>query len=144
MTARDPSIQLSRRVACFNPRAAITAAALKNDKPMIKNTCHGRGARRSVFGVSLVGAIMLLLGINPKAGGFEQAKPQETAPPVALAHFHHLHLNATDPAAAIFICSAKTRYRPANGTRNTSARSVEAGAVNRGSTATSQSDQARR
>ena len=74
---------------------------------MTKSTCHGRDARRTVFGVSLVGAIMLLLGISPKAGGFEQAKPQETAPAVAVAHFHHLHLNATDPAAAINFYTSK-------------------------------------
>ena len=74
---------------------------------MIKNTCQGRDARRTVFGVSLVGLIMLLFCINPKAGGFEQATPQETAAPVALAHFHHLHLNATDPAAAINFYTSK-------------------------------------
>jgi hypothetical protein len=50
---------------------------------------------------------MLLSGINPKAGGFEQAKPQETSPPAAIAHFHHLHLNATDPAAAINFYTSK-------------------------------------
>jgi len=87
--------------------AAITGAALRNDKPMIKSTRHCRSSRRTVFGVSLVGAIMLLLGINPEAGGFEQAKPQETVPPVAIAHFHHLHLNATDPAAAINFYTSK-------------------------------------
>src|SRR5437870_6949583 len=83
------------------------AAALRDDNPMIKSTCYGRDLRLTVFGVSLVSAIMLLLGINPKAGGFEQAKPQETAAPVALAHFHHLHLNVTDPAAAINFYTSK-------------------------------------
>ena len=74
---------------------------------MIKSTYNLKGGRRTVFGISLVGAVMLLLGINPNAGGFEQAKPQETAPPPAIAHFHHLHLNATDPAAAINFYTSK-------------------------------------
>lgn len=74
---------------------------------MIKSTCNRKDAHRAVFVITLVGAIMLLLGINPKAGGFEQAKPQETPPPAALAHFHHLHLNATDPAAAINFYTSK-------------------------------------
>jgi catechol 2,3-dioxygenase-like lactoylglutathione lyase family enzyme len=74
---------------------------------MIKSTYRLTDARRIVVGISLVGAIMLLLGINPKAGGFEQAKPQETPPPAAIAHFHHLHLNATDPAAAINFYTSK-------------------------------------
>jgi catechol 2,3-dioxygenase-like lactoylglutathione lyase family enzyme len=64
-------------------------------------------SRRAGFGVSIVVATMFLLGINPKAGGFEQAKPQEPAPAVTLAHFHHLHLNATDPAAAINFYTSK-------------------------------------
>lgn len=74
---------------------------------MINSTYRLNDARRTAFGISLVGAIILLLGINPKAGGFEQAKPQETAPPAAVAHFHHLHLNATDPAAAINFYTSK-------------------------------------
>ena len=74
---------------------------------MIKSTYRLKDARRTLLGISLVGAIMLLPGINPKAGGFEQAKPQETAPPAALAHLHHLHLNATDPAAAINFYTSK-------------------------------------
>jgi predicted enzyme related to lactoylglutathione lyase len=74
---------------------------------MIKSTYRLNDARRTVVGISLVGAIMLLLSNNPKAGGVEQAKPQETAPPVALAHFHHLHLNATDPSAAINFYTSK-------------------------------------
>jgi catechol 2,3-dioxygenase-like lactoylglutathione lyase family enzyme len=51
--------------------------------------------------------MILLCGLNLQAGGFEQARPQETAAPAAVAHFHHLHLNATDPAAAINFYTSK-------------------------------------
>ncbi|HZM91115.1 MAG TPA: VOC family protein [Blastocatellia bacterium] len=74
---------------------------------MIKTTCHSSIARRSVFGVALVCLTVLLPGMNPKAGAIEQAQPQATAAPPALAHFHHLHLNATDPAAAINFYTSK-------------------------------------
>jgi len=74
---------------------------------MIKSTPNRKPGRRTVFGISLLSAMMLLLGVNPKARGFEQAKPQEPPPPVAVAHFHHLHLNATDPAAAINFYTSK-------------------------------------
>ena len=74
---------------------------------MIKSTYRSNVARRTLLVVSLIGVVMLVLGINPRAGGFEQAKPQEATPPPALAHFHHLHLNATDPAAAINFYTSK-------------------------------------
>ncbi|HSE38166.1 MAG TPA: VOC family protein [Blastocatellia bacterium] len=74
---------------------------------MIKNTSRSNVVRTVVSGGLLAGALMLLLGVNPKAGVLEQEKPQETAPPVAAAHFHHLHLNATDPAAAINFYTSK-------------------------------------
>jgi len=74
---------------------------------MTNNTYPRNDARGGLFAISLVGAIVLMLGVNPRAGGFQQAKPQEPAPPVAAAHFHHLHLNATDPAAAISFYTSK-------------------------------------
>ena len=63
--------------------------------------------RRNAIWVSLLGAGMFLFAINPKAGGSQQAKPQEPAAPAPVAHFHHLHLNATDPAAAINFYTSK-------------------------------------
>lgn len=51
--------------------------------------------------------MILLCGLNLKAGGFDQAKPQEAAAPAPVAHFHHLHLNTTDPAAAINFYTSK-------------------------------------
>ena len=74
---------------------------------MIKTTFHSVVARRSVVGVLLLGVVMVLLGTNPTAGGVQQPKPQEATPPAPLAHFHHLHLNATDPAAAINFYTTK-------------------------------------
>jgi catechol 2,3-dioxygenase-like lactoylglutathione lyase family enzyme len=74
---------------------------------MTKSTNRPNNLRRFLFGISFVSAAALLLGINPNAGGFEQTKPEETAPAVAPAHFHHLHLNATDPAAAINFYTTK-------------------------------------
>ncbi len=74
---------------------------------MINKILQGREGRLRVFGISLLGVIMLLLGVSPKARGFDQAKPQEPPPPIAAAHFHHLHLNTTDPAAAINFYTSK-------------------------------------
>ena len=74
---------------------------------MTKSTHRLNRAGRTLVGISLAAAMMLLPGVNPKAGGLEQAKPQETTPAVAPAHFHHLHLNATDPAAAINFYTSK-------------------------------------
>src|SRR6266851_1071390 len=53
--------------------------------------------------------IILLCGFNLTAGGLEQATPQDAAAPAPLAsaHFHHLHLNTTDPAAAIAFYTSK-------------------------------------
>ena len=48
--------------------------------------------------------ISLLLTLPAAA---QQAPPQEAPAPVAAAHFHHLHLNSTDPAAAIEFYTAK-------------------------------------
>src|ERR1041384_6770926 len=49
----------------------------------------------------------MVLLCSLRAIGFEQATAQ-TAPPAApIAHFHHLHLNVTDPAAAINFYTSK-------------------------------------
>jgi catechol 2,3-dioxygenase-like lactoylglutathione lyase family enzyme len=74
---------------------------------MIKSKQFGRNARRAVPAFLPLCAMILLCGLNLKVGGFEQAKPQETAAPAPVAHFHHLHLNATDPAAAINFYTSK-------------------------------------
>lgn len=63
--------------------------------------------RRAVLGLSVLAAMMLPLGVGPKAGGYEQAATQETPAPNAVAHFHHLHLNTTDPQAAINFYTSK-------------------------------------
>jgi Glyoxalase/Bleomycin resistance protein/Dioxygenase superfamily len=74
---------------------------------MIKHTSE-RGYRYGKWlGLSLVFATTLVIGIKPEADGFEQAKPREDAAPVAAAHFHHLHLNTTDPGAAINFYTSK-------------------------------------
>lgn len=72
---------------------------------MTHNGYHRRDKRPAVLGLSLL--CLLLSGLNPDARGFEQAKPQETAAPAPVAHFHHLHLNATDPAAALNFYTSK-------------------------------------
>ncbi|MEK6303058.1 MAG: VOC family protein [Acidobacteriota bacterium] len=64
-------------------------------------------ARRAILGILVVMAMMLPLGVSPKAGGHEQATTQETPAPAAVAHFHHLHLNTTDPQAAINFYTSK-------------------------------------
>src|SRR5262245_42740075 len=64
-------------------------------------------SRQRVLSFSMMCALTMLLGLNLKAGGVEQAKPQEAPPPPPIAHFHHLHLNTTDPAAAINFYSSK-------------------------------------
>lgn len=76
---------------------------------MIKRINYWRNTRHAFLSSLPLGLMILLCGLNLTAGGFEQAKPQETAPPppVAMAHFHHLHLNATDPAAAINFYTSK-------------------------------------
>jgi catechol 2,3-dioxygenase-like lactoylglutathione lyase family enzyme len=51
---------------------------------------------------TLVG-LFALLGTAAAVGG----KQGPAAPPAPLAHFHHVHLNATDPAAAIDFYAAK-------------------------------------
>ncbi|MEK6288843.1 MAG: VOC family protein [Acidobacteriota bacterium] len=74
---------------------------------MTKIKHRGRNTRHAVLGLSSLCAMILLCGLNLKAGGFEQAKPQEPAAPAPIAHFHHLHLNATDPVAAINFYTSK-------------------------------------
>lgn len=73
----------------------------------MKSAHRWRNASHALLGFSLLGCIVFLCGINLEVRGFEQAKPQEVPPPAALAHFHHLHLNATDPAAAINFYTSK-------------------------------------
>ena len=74
----------------------------------MKKSKDNRGVvRRAVLGVSVVFGMMLLVGVSPKAGSFEQAATQEGAAPAAPAHFHHLHLNTTDPQAAINFYTTK-------------------------------------
>jgi catechol 2,3-dioxygenase-like lactoylglutathione lyase family enzyme len=48
----------------------------------------------------------LILGAAA-ANSIQQTAPSATATPAALAHFHHVHLNATDPAAAINFYTSK-------------------------------------
>src|SRR6266436_6039514 len=74
---------------------------------MTKNTYRSRVVHHAVIGLLPLCATVFLFGLNGRVVGFEQAKPQENAPPVALAHFHHLHLNVTDPAAAIEFYTSK-------------------------------------
>ena len=76
---------------------------------MNKRIFHWRIARHAVLASLALFGLILLCGVNLTAGGFEQAKLQDAAapPPVAPAHFHHLHLNATDPAAAIDFYTSK-------------------------------------
>ena len=70
--------------------------------PLIHN------AHRSAL-VVLLCAVISLSGLGFNAVGLGQAKPQETvtAAPAPVAHFHHLHLNVTDPAAAISFYTSK-------------------------------------
>jgi len=51
---------------------------------------------------TLVG-LLAVLGTAAAVGG----RQEPAAPPAPLAHFHHVHLNATDPAAAIAFYTAK-------------------------------------
>lgn len=74
---------------------------------MTKIKHRGGYVRHAVLGLSSLCAMILLCGLNLKAGGGEQAKPQEPAAAVPIAHFHHLHLNSTDPAAAINFYTSK-------------------------------------
>src|SRR5687767_2073688 len=74
---------------------------------MIKSTYRWRHARHALLGFSPLCAMILLCSLNLKAGGVDQAKPQEAAAPAPVAHFHHLHLNATNPAAAIDFYTSK-------------------------------------
>lgn len=60
---------------------------------------------KALFGL---GAVLLLASCGFSAIEFTQAKPQDPArPPEPAAHFHHLHLNATDPASAINFYTSK-------------------------------------
>lgn len=61
--------------------------------------------RGSALALVLLG--LALGGITLDAGGVEQAKSQETPAASPAAHFHHLHLNTTDPAAAINFYTSK-------------------------------------
>jgi hypothetical protein len=75
---------------------------------MIKITSLMHNAHRSAL-VVLLCAVISLSGLGFNAVGLGQAKPQETvtAVPTPVAHFHHLHLNVTDPAAAISFYTTK-------------------------------------
>lgn len=72
---------------------------------MNHNGYQRREARAAVLGLLLL--CLILCALNPDARGLGQAKPQETAASAPVAHFHHLHLNATDPAAAINFYTSK-------------------------------------
>ena len=65
---------------------------------------------RYLINAALVGSMAcgLVLLCSLRVIGFEQASAQ-SAPPAAapIAHFHHLHLNVTDPAAAINFYTSK-------------------------------------
>jgi len=74
---------------------------------MIKSTYSSRIARFAGLMISIVGACLFLLAITPAVERAEQAKPQDAPAAVAPAHFHHLHLNATDPAADINFYTSK-------------------------------------
>jgi len=74
---------------------------------MIKHTSDRRNGYEPLLAFLLICATSLLIGVKPKADGFEQARPQEAAAPSVAAHFHHLHLNTTDPAAAINFYTSK-------------------------------------
>jgi catechol 2,3-dioxygenase-like lactoylglutathione lyase family enzyme len=52
-------------------------------------------------------ALALLLSLSMNAAEVQQTTPQAGAPPAPIAHFHHLHLNTTDPAAAIGFYTSK-------------------------------------
>lgn len=53
---------------------------------------------------TLIGFLAVInLGMVPGAGDAQE----QAAPPPSLAHFHHVHLNTTDPAAAINFYTAK-------------------------------------
>ena len=59
-----------------------------------------------MFKTLVVFSAMLTLGMAAGAGdGQDQAAPAAVPPP--LAHFHHVHLNATNPAAAIDFYTTK-------------------------------------
>src|ERR1044071_4346712 len=63
-------------------------------------------ARRATLASSIV-TLVILYAVSLRAVGSEQAKPPESTAPIAPAHFHHLHLNTTDPAAAINFYTSK-------------------------------------
>lgn len=66
----------------------------------------------TVFAALLAGAAV--------AGSIQQTGPSATPPP-SLAHFHHVHLNATDPAAAINFYASKFDCEKARFNGNTDA-----------------------
>ncbi|HJZ68570.1 MAG TPA: VOC family protein [Blastocatellia bacterium] len=74
---------------------------------MSKHTLNPGNAYKMLLWVFLTCATILPVGVNPKADSFAQANPQEVAAPIVSAHFHHLHLNTTDPAAAINFYTSK-------------------------------------
>jgi len=73
---------------------------------MIKTTSVKNRAWKSVLAVTLFLSITLC-GLSARVSGFAEAKPQDTAAPTHIAYFHHLHLNVTDPAAAINFYTSK-------------------------------------
>jgi catechol 2,3-dioxygenase-like lactoylglutathione lyase family enzyme len=74
---------------------------------MIETGSHRPRARRVILVFSLICGVTFLLSINPRAAGNRQAATSQEAPPAPVAHFHHLHLNTTDPAAAINFYTSK-------------------------------------
>lgn len=74
---------------------------------MIKSTYSSRIARFAGLAVSIVSTCLFLLGITPAIESAEQSTPQVAPAAIAPAHFHHLHLNVTDPAANINFYTSK-------------------------------------
>ena len=68
--------------------------------------------------------VTLILGVAVAGSVQQTPSPQTPSPaavPTALAHFHHLHLNATDPAAAINFYTSKFDCEKARFNGNTDA-----------------------
>src|SRR5262245_30764178 len=75
---------------------------------MRKNRHHLRQGYAAVLAGLMLCATTLLFGNNFSAAGADQAaQTPAAAPAVAPAHFHHLHLNVSDPAAAINFYTSK-------------------------------------
>jgi len=74
---------------------------------MTKNTYHSRVVHHLAIALLLLCGTVCLCGLNFKVIGFEQAKSEEKTVSAPIANFHHLHLNVTDPAAAINFYTSK-------------------------------------